>query len=116
MKKIIVVLVLIIALIGLVFVWPTPYSYYTLRGHEVERIIRMNRFTGATERLRDDGWHQYAKATETTTVEAPAAPAKPDDGVISLADVLRAQPQKNSIPAGDEDITDQIKGEAQPQK
>ena len=98
MKKIIVVLVLVVALVGLVFVWPTPYSYYTLKGYGVERIIRMNRFTGTTERLKDDGWHQYVKATEPTTVEAPAAPAAPaaDDRWV--------------------DITDQFKGEKQPQK
>lgn len=99
MKTIIVVSVLIIALVGLVFVWPTPYSYYTLKVYGVERIIRINRFTGTTERLKDDGWHQYVKITEPTTVEAPAAPAKPiepDDGFV--------------------DITNQIKGKTQPQQ
>jgi hypothetical protein len=82
MKKIVVVSVLIIALIGLVFIWPTPYRYYTLRGSEVERLTRINRFTGTIERLNNDGWHEYGRPAmpgmvEAPKVEAPAAPAAP---------------------------------------
>lgn len=39
------------------FVWPTPWSYYTVRGEHGETTnLRMNRFTGETQSLGFDGW------------------------------------------------------------
>lgn len=39
------------------FVWPTPWSYYTVRGEHGETTnLRVNRFTGETQSLGFDGW------------------------------------------------------------
>lgn len=39
------------------YVWPTPWSYYTVRGRHAEtEHYRVNRFTGDTEVLTRQGW------------------------------------------------------------
>ncbi len=39
------------------YVWPTPWSHYTVRGRHAEtEHYRVNRFTGDTEVLTRQGW------------------------------------------------------------
>jgi hypothetical protein len=46
----------LLALLWLWFIWPTPWDYF----HSGSTHLRVNRFTGATEVLTMSGWTTYA--------------------------------------------------------
>lgn len=48
----------IVATVFAVFVWPTAYRYQVLKWHEMQVIIKINRFTGSTFTFNPrDGWN-----------------------------------------------------------
>ena len=44
------------------FVWPTPWAYHPYKTPEgLQTVMRVNRFSGRTEALLEDGWRVMGK-------------------------------------------------------
>jgi hypothetical protein len=55
-----VAIITVIALLVLYFVWPTPYEYT----RKYPNVIRVNRFTGASEKSTNSGWVRQVSKSE----------------------------------------------------
>jgi hypothetical protein len=66
--------IVVIAILFGVFVWPTRYRYdHVARGW----LIRIDRFTSRVEILRNGGWECYAGCPRNTTYDDLLTPAMP---------------------------------------
>jgi len=55
-KKLAIYIIAFIAVLFVLFVWPTLYRYEKMKSGTVEHMIRINRVTGSAERLYSGGW------------------------------------------------------------
>jgi len=107
LRIIIPIIVLTILVLFAAFVWPTIYRYDRFHG----TVVRINRFTGASEVLSGYGWHKMEEVISApTAVTAPApAPEKPMKPYLSQEEAQKLGLENKPVPVPPEDLPDNLK-------